>query len=189
MRKLLYILGGIIALIVIIAIVGGGEERGITPAQQLPQKEVEKEEPKKEIIESGIGVSRKSIMDILEKPALGFSFSEGEPANGKENYVAQEGANVIQLLGKADNLSEASIIALLGSDAGENLLSLTMIVGFANIIDNNSTDWITNEFQKIIANPTKSYSNTKVFDKNLFEISFSPSPAFNLFSLIITPAK
>ena len=139
--------------------------------------------------ESGIGVTRELIIDVFEKPALGFSFSLGAPINGKENYVANKGGNIIQLLGNADNLSEASIIAVLGSDAEEDLLSLIMVVGFANTIDDNSVDWITNEFQKVTADMTKSYSNTKVFDKKLFKVSFAPSSFFNSFSLIVTPAQ
>ncbi len=168
------------------------EETTPVPQEEITQplqKEVEKQEPEKEIVEIGIGVSRKSIIDILEKPDIGFSFSEGTPVNGQENYVGQKGGNVVQLLGKANNLSEASIIALLGVDVGENMLSLVRVVSFANIIDSNSVDWVTNEFQKITADMTKSYSNTKVFDKKLFKVSFTPSPFFNSFSLIVTPAK
>jgi len=173
--------------------------------QQIQQQEVEKQPTvedstsvtvEKEISvtetekkESGIGVTKESIIDVFEKPDLGFSFSLGASVNGKENYVAHKGGNIIQLLGNADNLSEASIIAVLGSDAEEDLLSLIMVVGFANTIDGNSVDWITNEFQKVTVDLTKSYSNTKVFDEKVFKVSFTPSSLFNSFSLIVTPAQ
>ncbi len=144
-----------------------------------------------EIVEDGIGVSRESVVSALEKSSFGFSFSGGERMiDGRENYVGnnegKSGYNLVQLLGRADNLSEASITAFLGDDIGENLLSTSTVAAFAGIIDNNSVDWTTNEFEKIAINLTKPYSSTKVFEKKLFEISFKPSPYFNAISLIVT---
>lgn len=193
---LIVIIGFILLITATNRINSGNGEKSV-PATAQPQVSEEtqvkeykggEKEPKKEIIESGIGVSRKSIIDIYEKPALGFSFKEGAPTNGKDNYIATKEGHIIQLLGRSDNLSEASVIVFLNSDTEQNLLSFTRVVGFANIIDSNSVDWVTDEFLKATANPTKSYSNTKVFDEKLFKASFTP-PSLFIFSLTVSSAK
>jgi len=140
-------------------------------------------------IKKGINLSRNEIISVFEKPALGFKFEEGAPVDGLENYVANKGAAVIQLLGPADNLAEVSIIALLSNDAGENMLTLATVIGFANVIDESSIEWISDEFGKVADNVSKQYDNSKVFNGRLFKVNFTPTDFFNSFSLVVTPAK
>lgn len=168
------------------------EETTLLPQEEITQpsqEEIEKQEPEKEIVEIGIGVSRKSIIDVFEKPAVGFSFSEGIPIRGQENYVGRKGTAIVQLLGPASDLSEASIMVLMSTDVEENILSLANMIGFANIINTNSVDWVTNEFPKIAADINKPYSNTKVFNKQLFKISLTPDDWLTFLNLTVTPAK
>ena len=159
--------------------------------EEQPQTEIDEQatnEEKTEPIPNGLNMSRADIVTVLEKPAIGFSFEEGAPVNEQENFVANKGGSIVQLLGPSENLQEASIIALLGNDAGENMTTLAMVIGFANVIDQTSVDWISSEFEKVASSPTREYSNSKIFGDKIFKIQFTPSDYFNSFSLIVTPS-
>jgi len=155
--------------------------------EQVNEEQATNEE-KTETLPNGLNMSRADIVTVLEKPAIGFSFEEGAPVNGQENFVANKGGSIVQLLGPSKNLQEASIIALLGNDAGENMTTLAMVIVFANVIDQSSVNWISSEFEKVASSPTKEYSNSKVFGDKIFKIQFTPSDFFNSFSLIVTPS-
>ena len=156
--------------------------------EQAEKAKIETTSTRQESESKGIGVSRSEIIDVLEKPDIGFSFSKGIPIDGQDNYVADQGGNVVQLIGPEENLNSASIIAILGGDIGQNLLSLVMVVGIANIVDESSTDWVTQQFEKTAESPTKPYSNTKTFGQKEYKISFEPSELIgNWFTLTITP--
>ena len=160
--------------------------------EEQPQTEVNEQatnKEKTETIPSGLNLSRTDIVNVLEKPAIGFLFEKGAPVNGRENFVANKGGSVVQLIGPSENLQEVSTIALLGNDAGENMTSLAMVVGIANVIDQSSVDWISSEFEKVASNPTSEYSNSKIFGDKIFKIQFTPSDFFNSFSLVVTPSS
>lgn len=139
----------------------------------------------------GIGVSRTEIINFMEKPALGFSFEKGLPIEGQECYVGknEKRACVIQVLGPNENLSQVSITALLGSNPGENLMSLLMVLALGNFVDCNSFYWIMESFQKVADYPSEPFSISKIFTQNKYKISFQRSELFISFILIITPKK
>ena len=159
--------------------------------EKQPQAESEEKiisEYQTETIPNGLNLSRADITNVLEKPAIGFFFEEGAFVDGQENFVANKGGSIVQLLGPSENLQEVSIIALLGNDEGENMTSLVMVIGFANVIDQLSIDWISSEFEKVVSNPTSEHSNSKVFGDKIFKIQFTPTDFFNSFSLVVTPS-
>lgn len=137
--------------------------------------------------QNGINVSRYKIIGVFEKDELGFDFEKGAPIDGQDNYVATKGSVVMQLVGPSDNLKEASAIALLSNDVGENMISLATVIGFANIIDENSIDWVGQEFEKISKNPTEDYNNSRIFNDKMFEVIFMSTDAFNSFTLVVSP--
>jgi energy-coupling factor transporter transmembrane protein EcfT len=173
----------VIGLIIIGATV---EPSSISPEQKNNENMTS---PQQEKADEEIEQDESSTQAVIEEEITGLKFEEGTPVDGAENYVANKGGAVVQLLGPGDNLSGASIIALLGGDAGENMLTLAMVIGFSNVMDESSVDWISEKFQEVASNPTKEYSNSRIFGDKLFEVNFTPSDYFNSFTLEIKSTK
>ncbi|MFH1289807.1 MAG: hypothetical protein ABIH92_00185 [Nanoarchaeota archaeon] len=137
----------------------------------------------------GIGISRSYLIDIFENPDLGYSFEMGAPVEGQPNYVGSNEVGSIQLIGPEEELTEAAILIALGSDTGSNTLALVNLLGFANVIDSNSKDWVQQQFEIITDNPIRDYENSKIIGARVFRISYSPIEGLGtLMTLTVEPA-
>ena len=153
--------------------------------QQIYNEETEIQGEKTKTTPYGLNLSRVDFTSVLEKPAIGFFFEEGCPVNGQENFVANKGGCVVRILGPCENLQEALIIAFLGKAVGENMISFADITIFAKIIDQSSVDWVLSELKKIVSNPTREYSNSKMFGDKIFNVEFTLHDLFpNSFRLV-----
>lgn len=152
-------------------------------------KEYQKEQKNTKL--EGIGISRQQMINVLNKPEIGFSFVEGTPIEGQSNFVGQRNGNVVQLIGPEDNLTEASITALINWESKNEdiVLNMIMVVGFANIIDESSYNWIVTEYEKFCKTPQNEYNNYKIFSENRFDISYAPVGLTAFFSLTVKPTS
>ena len=140
-------------------------------------------------ITRGIGISRSYLVEIFENPNLGYSFEKGVDVKGQDNYVGSSDVGTIQLIGPENDLSQASILIVLGSDVGSNVLAGVNLLGFANIIDEDSQDWVQQQFEIIGDNPNKEYKNSRIFNNKIYKISFTPIEGLgNLMTLVVEPA-
>lgn len=112
----------------------------------------------------GIGISRQEMIEVLTKPEIGFSFSEGTAIEEQSKFVGELDEKIVQLIGHEYELSEASITVDINWDSKNDEIALNMVnvIGFANLINKSSTDWILKEFQKLSETPQNEYSSNKV---------------------------
>lgn len=149
------------------------------PVQDSPQPAAQNQ---------GLNVTRAAVIDVMSKPELGFSFEAGTPSAGRENYTAQSGQTIIQLLGPAENLNEIGVLSLFGSDETGNVTTLIHIVGVANVVEPDAVAWITEELQKIAKAPNDKFEATRNFNSRSFVLSYG-SGALRTLILTITPAS
>ncbi len=133
-----------------------------------------------------IDVSREQIINTM----VNYNFSQKETLNGQENYMAQNKAIKIQLLGLEDNLSSASITDILRESETtleERMSGLTDMINFAKSIDPNASTW----FAKTITNDhpigdLKPYEVSNVISGRKLTVIFTPGDSL---TLGITPAN
>lgn len=158
-----------------------------TSDKQQAQKQTE---PIKKETQKGIGVSRSQIMDKLVND-YNFTFQKDKPINGEENYIGENkyGLGTVRLTGEATNLSEVAIISSLSTVYSGNMASLILINALANMVDGNSDKWVGDELIKI--GDLKSFSDEKVFGRNVFKVNFTYSSDSipPVISLRIIPVK
>lgn len=164
-------------------------------AQKTPEltekaytRESQKVTQQKRRTRPGNGISRSKIITVFEQPTLGFTFSKGVPIGGEDNYSGMSSTATIQLIGPEDDLSEASIAIVLVLDIPDDLVPVITLVAFAKIIDNNSVDWVLEQFEIALQNMDRPYCGSKIFGPRNYEISYHPAEYSNVLSLTITPA-
>ncbi len=131
----------------------------------------------------GTDIARDNIVKELEESPFGFVFDFGQPVNGEENYVGKSGGNVVQLIGPASNLTMLQIVALLTDEEAENLLSLGRVTGFANLIDEASVDWVSDNFEKAAQNRARDFTETEIFNGKVFTFSYLHKDMFDSVTL------
>jgi hypothetical protein len=119
----------------------------------------------------GIQVNRAAFIQTLQKAAAvggtTIDFKQGDQLNGQDNYVAQQGQNIIQLIGPADNLTEIEGEATVDTQAQnymDNITSLIYVVGVANVIDPQAKDWVTHTIDNEMKSGKSTVSEDKVID-------------------------
>lgn len=138
-----------------------------------------------EQVETGLWLTRKYIMDALKKPSIWFSFEEWIAVKNQENYTWSSRWTVVQLLWPKEDLQEISMIGFLSNEPSENLITLSNIIGLWNLVDKESVDWITWEFEKITKNLSKKHTNTKKIWNRNFQITYDQNDYFNSVTLTI----
>lgn len=97
-------------------------------------------------LKAGIGVSRASIQEFFEKPELGFKFRKGNPVNGQEQVMGRQGLILIQLIGPAENLVQASIMVANppGDDEQTRMNVAALVLLFMKCVPdwNDGLDWV-----------------------------------------------
>jgi hypothetical protein len=93
----------------------------------------------------GIGKSRAFFIDNFPN----VSFSKGVDIGGEENYVGTIGAAMVQLIGPADDLKEASITVTLDNSDREQGNNAGVIFGsFATIMVDGGAAWFANSIHR-----------------------------------------
>lgn len=134
-KKWPWILGAFVLLIIIFASVGDEENQNSNQTQSVENENVnsasvveensninsDAESVTNESVETEENnkVSRNEIMDLFAD----FSFSQGNPINGNENYIGKSNNNLsmIQLIGLEDSLNEISIANTMGPDSVDQM--------------------------------------------------------------------
>jgi len=126
-------------------------------------------------------MDRQRIINAFEKPKVGFSFEENAPINGQENYVGIKDRSVIQLLGPADNLMQASILIEIGPDPEEAKILMLNVMGLVNAIDKTATPWFAAESLKL---GEEEFTSSEIFNDKIFEIHYTPSSGPGFYSIL-----
>lgn len=144
----------------------------------------------------GLGVSRAYLISKFQQAAkaggLGtIDFTQGAAVNGQDNYTAQAGQNLIQLIGPADDLSEASSTALVddSSTTADNLKALIFVFGLGNIIDSDSGNWITNTIKVESNSGQDSAKQSTVINGRKYELDMGMIGTVRSYTLQVDPAQ
>ncbi|MGH2612409.1 MAG: hypothetical protein ACRDFB_05105 [Rhabdochlamydiaceae bacterium] len=144
----------------------------------------------------GLGITRAYLMSKFQQAAqaggLGtIDFSQGTPVNGQDNYTAQAGQNIIQLIGSADDLSEVSSTALIGdtSTTGDNMKALVFVFGLGNLVDSNSGNWITTTMKAESTSGQDTDNQSTVINGRKYELDMGTIGTVQSYTLTIDPAQ
>lgn len=150
---------------------------------------VEIEEPVQEEpeVKTGINVSRSIFVDKFENvDYLNVTFGAGVPVDGSDNYTANDGAVVLQLIGPEENLEQASVFTFASADdVNSNAVALAAMVDFISTFDQSINDdqWILDEIEALT--PGESYSSS--IQRNGRNVRFEYEPALGSFVVIVEP--
>lgn len=169
-------------------------KKEITPTavQKITKKPTTEHTSTSSLLPKGLGITRKYMIDSLNKGAEAaddsdFQFKQGVDVNGKDNYIAQQGQNLVQLIGPSDNLTEVGTTAILGDSTGDNMIALVYIIGAANLVDPHSLNWVTG-VMKDAGNTTKdSQKWSTTIDDKKYEIDMETIGNLKTFTLQIDP--
>lgn len=141
----------------------------------------------------GLDISRDEIIEKIQKANSSIEFKQGNDSNGQENYVAQDGQNIMQLLGPGNDLTQINSMALMDSEhTGGNLLALTYILGIPNVIDTQAGKWASDTMQQIdndLQNGKTTSKYSKIINGRKYTMELSVNNSFSFVSLAIDPAK
>lgn len=139
--------------------------------------------------QQGIDVTRSYMIEALRP--LNFNFEKGVPVYGEDNYVGvdNDSTAVVQLLGPAENLTSASILAWLAADHKRNLTALTNFISLADIIDSTSFDWIMAQLDTTGEDASKSYAASKDFGQRNFKYAYDFLDVHGQLTLMVTPVE
>jgi len=127
-----------------------------------------------------INVSRSVLMSELKN--AGYSFRKDNPINGEENYMGTKGKGEVQLLGKEENLSNATFTAYMGFDANgtvdSSVLAQTEMLVFASTIDKACANWLTQRMKEAEANQDVVYKKTGEYCDRQLTLYYFPGESF-----------
>ncbi len=88
----------------------------------------------------GMGIARADIQSKFQ--LLGFSFEQGAPVNGQENWIGESKDNaLVQLIGPRENLTQAAVTVFVsGADEQARQRALVYLLGMLVAVDPNWDD-------------------------------------------------
>ncbi len=140
---------------------------------------------KSRVRNSGIGISRDSIISVMHKPEVGLIFAR----INSELYSALTDGNLAHLLGPSDDLREIMIMAIISRYEDRDLMALAMILGMANVIDNSSTAWVSNQITAAFEDIEEKYKRQKNFGQRIYKFAYSGQTEIPNVVLTVTAIK
>jgi len=141
----------------------------------------------------GLNVARSYMIGRIQQAAAAansvIEFKAGVPIDGQGNYIANQGQNIIQLIGPKDNLTEVSSTALIGDNPGDNLLALVYIMGVANLIDSHSTAWVINAMKDEIDPGQGISKQSKNINNRKYEVDMNIIGNYKAYTLTVDPVE
>lgn len=127
-----------------------------------------------------INVSRSTLMSELK--SVGYSFRKDNPINGEENYMGTKGKGEVQLIGKEENLSNATFTAYMGFDSNgtvdSSVLAQTEMLVFASTIDRTCADWLAQRVKEAVASKEAVYKKTGEYCNRQLTLYYFPGESF-----------
>lgn len=127
-----------------------------------------------------IDVSRSALMNELK--GAGYSFKKDSPINGEENYMGTKGKGEVQLLGKEENLSNATFTAYMGFDTNgtvdSSVLAQTEMLVFASTIDKACANWLAQRVKEAIASKETVYKKSGEYCNRQLTLYYFPGESF-----------
>lgn len=137
---------------------------------------------------TGIGISRRALQAVYEP--WGFVFTSSPLLDGRQRVMADQATTMVELIGPASEVEEASVIAIVPNDDPDAAVSIVlymMLLPQAVLPGWDSSDWVGDHIEEGIDDPDGSYKTSIRVDDKLVTLSIESSIATLL--LTIEPAR
>lgn len=102
---------------------------------------------------SGLGVTRKEVIDLFEKPEIGFTFQEAEPVDGlpKMLGISPEGLAVLAVIGNPNDISRLTLsIMVVSDDSNAVARNGAYALGLLSVYAPGSEQWFTSQLDSLV---------------------------------------